>query len=608
MQQYITALSLKCRPMKLQWIAVVLVAWIFTGSCSKNLDQVPRSTATKEAIFGSEDGMKLYATSFYDVLPDLSNIYTVDGMADYSAVNSVPDLLRDGGLNSRTATGWDWKPLRNINYFIANCNDPKVSDASKANYIGLARFFRAWFYYDKVKRFGDVPWIGKPFEVGDPGLYAGRDPRTLIMDSIVADLDYAAANITLTKDPTCSQITKDVVNGFKSRVCLFEGTFRKYQTTWNLAGTADAWLKQAAAAAKAVMDGKAFSINQGSGTELSYRQLFISAAPVSSEIMLANIANTSLGVFNDATWWYASSTYGSRLSFTRKFINTYLNIDGTPFTSKDRYDTLPFVKETQGRDKRLQQTIRMGSYTRTSNGTTIAAPPVFSYVYTGYMPIKWSLDDTYYDNGKNSINAICLMRYAEILLNYAEAQAELGLLTDDDWSKTVGALRARAGITGGISAKPTVADPYLKNNYFPGITDPALLEIRRERGIELVLEGFRFNDLVRWKRGDLLVNSWNGMYVPALDVLMDLNGDGVNDVCFYKTLPATQVKGVTYINVSATVNGVKNPQLLSNDTYGEIHWLDNVPKKWADYKYLYPVPYTDLQLNPKLGQNQGWEQ
>lgn len=603
MQQYKNALS-----KRVTWLGLVLTAWVLTGSCSKNLDQVPVDTATKDAIFGSEDGMKLYSNSFYDVLPGINDIYKADNMADYSAVNAVPDFLRQGAYTSRIATGWDWKNLRNINYFIANCNNPKIPQAVRNNYLGLARFFRAWFYFDKVKRFGNVPWIGKPFEVNDENLYAGRDPRTLIMDSVVADLDFAAANIALANDPTCSQITKNVVLGFKSRVCLFEGTFRRYQTSYNLMATAPEWLKAAATAAKAVMDSKAFSLNQGGGATQSYRQLFISNAPVAAEVMLANIASASLGVFNDANWWYTSSTYGARLSFTRTFINTYLNIDGTPFTNINRYDTLPFLKETQGRDKRLQQTIRMSGYTRTSNGATIAAPPVFSYVYTGYMPIKWSLDDTFFDNGANNTNAISLMRYAEILLNYAEAQAELGLLSDDDWSKTVGALRARAGITSGTTARPVTVDAYMKANYFNDITDPSLMEIRRERGIELVLEGFRFYDLVRWKKGDLLAKSWNGMYVPALDVPMDLNGDGVNDVYFYKTPPANQQKGITYINVSEIANNVTNPQQLSNGNSGEIHWLDNVQKEWKDYKYLYPVPYTDLQLNPRLGQNPGWEE
>ncbi|MBP1650552.1 MAG: RagB/SusD protein [Bacteroidetes bacterium] len=605
MQQYIT---------RLKWTSMALVLWVLAGSCSKELEQRPVSTADRDAIFGNEAGLKLYANSFYDVLPAMGDVFRGDAMADYSAVNAVPDFLRDGAYNSRVQAeidNWKWTKLRNINYFLANNTNPAVGQTIRENYNGLARFFRAWFYFDKVKRYGDVPWIGTPLGIADSSLYAARDSRKLVMDSIIADLDYAAAHISLNTDATASQITKYTAYALKSRVCLFEGTFRKYHTSLGLTADAPALLQAAADAAKVVMDQGGFSLNQAGGTSGSYRQLFISASPVTTEVMLSNVASSTLAVFNDANWYYTSATYGVRLSLTRKFINTYLNIDGTPFTSVSGYETKPFVEETKNRDLRLSQTIRMGSYTRTDNGKTVAAPPVFSYTYTGYMPKKWCLDDTYYDGGSNNTNSICIMRYAEILLNYAEAKAELGTLTDADWAGTVGALRARAGITSGIATKPTVADQYLVTNYFNkggDPTDPSILEIRRERGIELVLEGFRFYDLVRWNDGELLVQQWNGMYVPALDVPMDLNGDGVNDVCFYQTLPATQVSGVTYISVAPTVNGVTNPTQLSHGTYGEIKWLDNISRvTWADFRYLYPLPYTELQLNTKLVQNVGWE-
>ncbi|WP_343670345.1 RagB/SusD family nutrient uptake outer membrane protein [Chitinophaga sp.] len=605
MQQYIT---------RLKWTSMVLVLWVLAGSCSKELDQRPVSTADRDAIFGNEAGLKLYANSFYDVLPAMGDVFRGDAMADYSAVNAVPDFLRDGAYNSRVQAeidNWKWTKLRNINYFLANNTNPAVGQTIRENYNGLARFFRAWFYFDKVKRYGNVPWIGTPLGIADSALYAARDSRKLVMDSIIADLDYAAAHISLGTDATASQVTKYTAYALKSRVCLFEGTFRKYHTSLGLTADAPALLQAAADAAKVVMDQGGFSLNQAGGTSGSYRQLFISASPVASEVMLANVASSTLSVFNDANWYYTSATYGVRLSLTRKFINTYLNIDGTPFTSVSGYETKPFVEETKNRDLRLSQTIRMGNYTRTDNGKTVAAPPVFSYTYTGYMPKKWCLDDTYYDGGSNNTNSICIMRYAEILLNYAEAKAELGTLTDADWAATVGALRSRAGITSGTATKPTVADQYLTTNYFNKAgdpTDPSILEIRRERGIELVLEGFRFYDLVRWNDGELLVQQWNGMYVPALDVPMDLNGDGVNDVCFYQTPPASQQSGVTYISVAPTVNGVTNPTQLSHGTYGEIKWLDNIARvTWADFRYLYPLPYTELQLNTKLVQNVGWE-
>lgn len=355
------------------------------------------------------------------------------------------------------------------------------------------------------------------------------------------------------------------------------------------------------------MDEGGFDLHTTAGTDLSYRQLFTSKLPVTKEIILANVCDSTLNVLNDANWYWTSATYGSRLSFTRTFVNTYLTINGTPFTDVAGYQTKVFADEVQNRDKRLQQTIRMGSYKRINGGAQEVAPPVFSYTYTGYQPIKWCLDDVFYDGGTRNDNSISLMRYAEVLLNYAEAKAELGTLTDNEWMNTIGALRSRAGITGGLNTKPTVVDPYLQSNYFPSITDPVILEIRRERGIELAWEGLRFNDLIRWKRGELLTQAWNGFYVPALNTAMDLNGDGKNDVLFYQGTAPAPITGVTFINVSATLpNGAVNPQRLSNNTSGEITWLNNVSRVWQNKKYLYPIPTGDLQINPALGQNPGW--
>jgi hypothetical protein len=355
---------------------------ILLASCGKNLDQIPQSTASKEAVFGSEDGMKLYTSSFYNMLPDINTPFRTDcNMSDFGATTSVPDYLRTGAFSSRQSSGWSWGDLRNVNYFIVNCTDPTVPLAIRENYIGIAKFFRAYFYFEKVKRFGDVPWYNKPLDVADSALYKGRDSRTLIMDSVVADLDYAAAHIISTDDQTRSLITKWIVYGFKSRVCLFEGTFRKYQTSFGLTASANKFLQAAAEAAKAVMTSGKYSLNTAGGN-MAYRNLFISSAPVTSEIMLANISSTALAKNNDANWYFTSATYGSRFSFTRTFINTYLNIDGTPFTNKAGHDTMVFATETQNRDLRLQQTIRMGKLQTHQQRDPATRPPgVFKYLH-----------------------------------------------------------------------------------------------------------------------------------------------------------------------------------------------------------------------------------
>ncbi|SEQ91891.1 RagB/SusD family nutrient uptake outer membrane protein [Pedobacter rhizosphaerae] len=592
--------------MKKQYILMLLGCLGF-AACKK-LDQQPQSSASKQAIFGTENGLKLYTNSFYsmDFLP--RNSTSQDAMSDYLAVRAVQDFIREGGFGANNSSGWDWRDLRNINYFIVNCNDQAVPAAVRNNYLGIARYFRAYFYMEKVKRFGDVPWIGKPLDIDDPALNARRDKRALVMDSVLADLNFACANIQATNDPSRTTITKWVAYALKSRICLFEGTFRKYHTYLNLASTANKWLEESASAADEIMKKGGYSLNTSGGPGSSYRQVFTSNTPVASEVLQAAVSDVNLGVLNEANWWWTSGTYGAKASFTRTFINTYLKLDGTPFTNDPAYPTMLFKDEVKNRDLRLKQTIRLGDYKRISNGQQIPAPPVFSYTFTGYQPIKWTLDDIYFDAGALNTNAIALYRYAEVLLNYAEAKAELGTLTDADWALTIGALRSRAGITGGLTTKPTIVDSYLVTNYFPGISDATLLEIRRERGIELSLEGLRFPDLLRWKRGPLMEQEWNGFYVPALNTPMDLNEDGILDVAFYQgTRPNPGVSGVTYVDVSATVGNAVNSQLLKNGSSGELTWMKEIPRKWNERNYYYPIPLSDLQRNPNLKQNQGWE-
>lgn len=591
--------------MKKQYLLFILISFLLAGC---ELEQLPESTTSREAVFSSAQGLDLYCNSFYTMFPDGNGSTTLDAMSDYLAVKSIPTFLQPA-FAATNSSGWDWGDLRNINYFIKYNVDPKVPVDVRNNYMGIARFFRAYFYFEKVKRFGDVPWIGKPLDVSDTTiLYGARDPRTLVMDSVLADINYACANIKSASDATRSLVTKWVAYSLKSRICLFEGTFRKYHTELNLTSSADTWLTAAADAAQAIMEAGVYSIYTTGGPAKAYRTVFTNSTPIASEVMLAAVMDLTLNELHDANWYWTSGTYGDKASFIRSFIHTYLKDDGTPFTNTPGYETMLFKDEVKGRDKRLQQTIRAGDYKRISGGVLIPAPPLFSYTFTGYQPIKWTLDDMYYDTRDLNINSVALFRYAEVLLNYAEAKAELGTLTDADWQATVGALRSRAGITGGLTTKPTVVDPYLQSVYFPGITDPVILEVRRERGIELCLEGFRFSDILRWKRGDLMKMEWNGFYVPELVTPMDLNEDGILDVAFYQgTKPSPAVTGVEYINVSATSGTSQNSQRLKNDTSGELTWMNNLERVWADKHYFYPIPETDRLKNPKLGQNPGWQ-
>ena len=486
--------------------------------------------------------------------------------------------------------------MRNINYFLAHYQEAKTTDDRKNMYAGIARFFRAWFYYDKVKMFGDVPWYGGVLNSSDSALlYKARDPRTVVMDSVVADLDFAITYLSPTKDNTSSLITKWTALALKSRICLFEGTFRKYHSELNLASTADKFLQQAADAAQQIMNSGLYKLHNTGNPLNDYRALFISASPLSDEVILARLYSNNLKVWHSATGFF--SDYGKYQTFlVKRFVNTYLNKDGSRFTDNPGYDTTLFTDEVKYRDNRLSQTIRTPGYER-SNG--LPAPPDLGAARTGYQILKYSLNDPIYDLNGQCYNSIPVIRYAEVLLNYAEAKAELGIFTNEDWDMTIAPLRKRAGITN--TEMPTTMDTYMQDNYYPEISSIAIMEIRRERAIELAVEGFRYDDLRRWKKGDLLEKPKDGIYVPQLNELMDLNQDGSPDVSFVTTTPSNQLPGVYYYKIDG------NATKLSDGDKGRIIWQSNIENSYPDYKYFAPLPYNELVINPNLVQNPGWD-
>ncbi|MCC9044275.1 RagB/SusD family nutrient uptake outer membrane protein [Myroides sp. M-43] len=574
-------------------ILVAALAGLFiTTSCSNDLNQLPFDKLSPDVSFTTEKDLELYSNSFYKILPNGNDIVRADNMSDYVIGRTINNYLT-GTYTAYDSGGWSWGDLRNINYFLEKSTGAKIIDKRKAHYQGLARFFRAWFYFDKVKRFGDVPWYDKALMVDDPDLYKPRDSRELVMQKVLEDLDFAIQNIEGGKDNSASIITKQVALAFKSRVSLFEGTYRKYHTELGLVGSSVDWLKQAVSAADELMKTSSYRLNTAQGNQ-SYRNLFNKEAVEASEVILAANASTAYRIFNDANWYYTSATYGNRSNLTKSFVNTYLNIDGTRFTDNTGHATIPFVEEVKNRDQRLEQTIRMGEYNRDGQ----AAAPDFTYTYTGYQPKKLTLDSSATDGVAENNNSLPLIRYAEVLLNYAEAKAELEDFTATDWDKTIKLLRERAGIIN--TAMPIMPDLYLKQEFFPNITNTNLLEIRRERGIELVLEGFRYDDLRRWKLGELLIKSYDGMYVSAMNTLMDMNGDGKADVSFVTKVPANAQKGVYYYIID-------NKQYkLSNGDSGILIIMDNLKRVYGQHQYLYPIPYSAIVLNNRLTQNKGW--
>ena len=589
-------------------IPILLLAW----GC--DLTENQQATADRTMVFGSESGLHSYVYSFYvNILPDHSEAFCVSTTMDNAAKKSL-SVYESGAYTPETSTSWGWGSIRNVNYFIKNNISEEVPEQVRNNYTGIAKFFRAWCYYDKLVTYGEVPWIDIPLEPDSPQLFAEQDSRDVIIKNIIADLDYAYQNITTANIVAgANEINKWTPLLLKARICLFEASFRKYHAgseyVKNCQMTAEELYAEAADAAGILMEKGPYKLHTGTEYKAgrgSYRDLFISDKAVEEEVMLSVGCdkNIKLGYQN---WWYNSPSYGSRLCMTRTMANTYLNIDGSFHVDSHQ----SFADETTGRDLRMNQTIRCADYTcLDGDGKEVrTSPNMTGHSFTGYQFTKYVIDDVSFDGGQTNYNDIPLMRFAEALLVYAEAKAELGTITAADWTKTIGALRRRAGISGGdLDNLPVDSDPCMKAMY-PGIADkPVLLEIRRERECELILEGQRIDDLKRWRCGNLWAEApWDGIWFAALDTPVDLNGDGVMDAYF--TTDTNYASSGTYkaLYVGVMTSGSDNG-LYARAADGGGYTLEwKLPRVWNDKMYLYPVPSQSIVLNPNLHQNYGWK-
>ena len=601
-------------------LSALVVLGLAAVSC--DLTESPQAEAGRAIVFGDEAGLRNYTYGFYNYLPDYGSAHKINVMQDHSAKMNI-GTYEQGAYTTNTSTSWSWSSIRNVNYFIKYNTDPEVPEEVRNNYTGIARLFRAYLYYDKLVTYGNVPWIDKPLDPTDEDLYKTQDNRDVIITHIMEDLDYAAENITVSSiTPYSNTVNKWTALALKSRICLFEGTFRKYHAGGSTYGsqylqgctiTADQLLKAAADAAQKIMDDGPYKLHTGNAYETggrgAYRDLFISDNPVTEEVMLSYTQSKDLSNLGEANWYYNSTSYGPHLSMTRAFAKTYLNADGSIYNEKNAQGGYKnFAEETTGRDARMCQTIRGADYTRKDkSGTYIRTAADMSLSLTGYQYTKYVMDDSGYDNARSNDNDVPLMRFAEVLLNYAEAKAELGTITADDWSRTIGALRRRAGITGGdLDKLPTVVDTYLQQTFYPNVSNPVILEVRRDRAIELILEGFRLNDLKRWACGkDWETAPWDGVYIPALDAPIDLNGDGVYDV--YVTEDANYQKTGQYKSIAMTLNEHQKAVKIADDPAGGYLLGYDMPRKWNDNMYLYPVPEVVIQKNENLKQNPGWK-
>lgn len=575
-------------------------------SCNDYLDKKLISKIDSEKFFANEEQLQLFANGLYlNMTPDAENLTTGGSTCDYLARNTTSPLLEEK-FTVNQMSGWNigaWKDLFRINYFLEHMDKAACTPEVINHYRGIARFWRALFYFDKVKSYGDVPWYNYTIQADDTtSLYKPRDNREMVMDSVLQDINYACDHIMNRAETT---VTPWMALAMKSRICLFEGTYRKYHTVnpstgeaWKDATASQRFLQESISASEKIINSGKFKLYNTGKPEADYRHIFQQETPVRQEVIWAKEYSAELSSYHNLTQLFVSSgNQSNRWSPTQEFVNTYLNRDGSRFTDTSGYETKNFVQNSTNRDCRLAQSMMMPGYTKlNNNGEKIETIPDWSVTMTGYQVIKYNMDGTFYEVTNHSSNAVPVIRYAEILLNEAEAKAELGQMTSQVWNKTIRLLRERAGVNGRI---PTTADPYLVSYYDNKVTDMWLLEIRRERAVELFFEGggLRYDDLMRWKQGEMLTKKLGSIYIGAKNTAVDTNGDGINDLIVVDKMPASRNPNLTYVDLSKT--------RFYTFKDGRLYVANN--NVWEDKKYTHPIPTAARVKNPNLAQNDGWE-
>ncbi len=573
-------------------ILLLSMAFISLIGCEDDfLDRPAEDQIDASQFFITESQLETYTNSFYDNLPGQS-VYTDDAASD----NIVPLLLNERVRGTRivptgSGTGfWNWEDLRDINFFLENAERAEDPEAA-ARFTGLAKFFRAFFYFDKVKRFGDVPWYDKVLQADDPDLFKPRDPRELVMQNVLLDINEAINN--LPAEVELNRVTRYTALALKSRIFLFEGTFRKYHGL----GDYEPYLNESIAASEQLLNSGVYGLYNNGDPQTTYRELFDLVGQNTSETILAR--NYDANFITHNTGNLSTSPTNGAYGIPKDLVFSYLVADGSRFTDIPGYETFEYFSEMQNRDPRLTQTTAGPNFTAYLE--TVPEPVNLSGTTTGYRIIKNISSKDQWGN-RSSINDIILFRFAEVLLNYAEAKAELGTLDQADLDISINRLRARVGMPDlTMSDANASPDPFLENSYpnvESGGNKGVILEIRRERRIELFMEGHRWDDLMRWKEGKKVEQPFLGIYFSSLGGF-DFDNDGSVDVYLHDgDASGAPTSTQTLINVTE--------RTLTNGTSG---YLDPIPETRIfdeSRDYFYPIPIEDLNLNENLTQNPGW--
>ena len=597
--------------MKRLFISLAILAGISLSSCNDSfLEKTPVTDLTENNAFNSYDNFKAFMWPCYEMFTN-NTIRTSlqgfgqDGQYKGDMAAGYFQQKYESGYNEfayqtvasvASGNGWDFKSfIRRVNIMLSHIDNSSMTEAQKDHWRAVGYFFHSFWYMELIDRFGDVPWVDRPLGSDEEELYEGRDPRESVMEKVMEDVDFAIANLPEVQN--VYRVTRWTARALKSRIALFEGTFRKYH---GLDGYEE-FLQACVNASEPFLTGP-YSIYTSGSTP--YQDLFTSQNAIGTEIILARAYTSAIsGMTHDVNGHLTGATMG-RPGMTRNVVNMYLMRDGSRYTDQADYATKTFVEECKNRDLRMAQTLRTPGYKRIGGSKELA--PDLSRSTTGYQLIKY-LTEERYDANKASTNDMPLFRLAEVLLNYAEAKAELGTLKQADLDNTIRPLRVRAGLPDlDMEEANAHPDPYLSSSEtgyanVTGANKGVILEIRRERTLETPMEGLRYWDIMRWKEGKRFEKPIEGLYFPGTGEY-DLDGNGSVDVCIYDTEKAPgNSADVLYLKLGSDI-------VLSGETSGNVLAHSAQQRIWNEERdYLYPIPTDDRVLTQgAISQNPGW--
>lgn len=522
---------------------ILCMVLVFGITSCYDLDKMPEGVLSTNQPFTSVGEMRNYIDQFYQTGAKYGNVYFEDGLraqgfnagggsyiagsdthSDNMSASSVSSRLAGETTLSSASQLTNYTAIRNLNFLLTNLdNCPEKGSSEYNQYVGEAYYFRAWYYYQMFIDYGPLTWVNKPLDPNQEAMHLPRDSRTLIADSILGDLDKAIALLKQRDNSGSMRVHKDVARALKSEVALFEGTWEKYHKAKNdpfydssiTDQKIQSYFKQAVAAAEEVIKRGVWSIYTTGDKRNDYREMF----------QMTNLSN------NPEVLWYkmydgdqignSVNRYlnqgGGGIGVTASLVDDYLTIEGKPFTGTQRIEAKKVfgdeLKPTL-RDPRLSQTICMpGQQLRPDETQHYIVPPLigssaYNQNMTGYSLLKYvqidyagSLDAEF----KGATPGI-QFRYADILLNYAEALAELdGAANAQKIITALQPLRDRVG----MPAVDFDREYNQESDYPFRHLDKYIQAVRRERRIEKACEGRRLEDILRWAAADeLIVGKW----------------------------------------------------------------------------------------------------